>query len=110
MEIITLLKANIRKKKSTFISIMLLMVIIVAAMTSILSVQDNYNKGLETAFETAGAGEISAYVKTSRLTKEIREAVEKSELVGDVTYIPAICTNGTSVGEVWDGNNYMMME
>ena len=110
MEIITLLKANIRKKKSTFISIMLLMVIIVAAMTSILSVQDNYNKGLETAIETAGAGEISAYVKTSRLTKEIREAVEKSELVGDVTYIPAICTNGTSVGEVWDGNNYMMME
>ena len=50
MEIITLLKANIRKKKSTFISIMLLMVIIVAAMTSILSVQNNYDQALEDAF------------------------------------------------------------
>ena len=50
MDIITLLKANIRKKKSTFISIMLLMVIIVAAMTSILSVQNNYDQALEDAF------------------------------------------------------------
>ena len=69
MEIITLLKANIRKKKSTFISIMLLMVIIVAAMTSILSVQNNYDQALEDAFIYENAGD----VKPSRNASWLQE-------------------------------------
>lgn len=110
MEIITLLKANIRKKKSTFISIMLLMVIIVAAMTSILSVQNNYDQALEDAFIYENAGDVTAFVNSARLTEELCSAVENSKLVQDVTYFPAICTNGTSLGDKWDGNEYWLME
>lgn len=110
MEIITLLKANIRKKKSTFISIMLLMVIIVAAMTSILSVQNNYDQALEDAFIYENAGDVTAFVNSARLTEELCSAVENSKLVQEVTYFPAICTNGTSLGDKWDGNEYWLME
>lgn len=110
MEIVTLLKANIRKKKSTFISIMLLMVIIVAAMTSILSVQNNYDQALEDAFIYENAGDVTAFVNSARLTEELCSAVENSKLVQEVTYFPAICTNGTSLGDKWDGNAYWLME
>lgn len=110
MEILTLLKANIRKKKSTFISIMVLTAIIVATMISILAVQDNYNQALTEAFDYADTGDVTAFVRTSRLTQEMKEQVENSELVERVTYFPVICSNGTTVGEMRDGNSYFMME
>lgn len=110
MEILTLLKANIRKKKSTFISILILTALIVAMMTSILAVRDNYNNALEDALEYADTGDITAYVQTELLTDEVRTKVEENELVESVQYIPAFCTNGGSVGDTYDGNGYFLME
>ena len=46
MEIFTLVKANIRKKKSSFISIVILMTIVVASIVTILGVKKNYQAGL----------------------------------------------------------------
>ena len=51
MEIITLLKGNICGRKGSFISIMLLMVIISMALTTVLSVRDNCSKSYENALE-----------------------------------------------------------
>ena len=51
MEIITLIKANICRKKGSFIGITLLMVIISMSLTAIISVQDNCRDGLKTAYE-----------------------------------------------------------
>lgn len=110
MEILTLLKANIRRKKGTFISIMVLTIIIVTCMTAIVSVRDNYGNALEEAFEYADCGDSTAFVRTDYLTEEIRAAVENSELVERVEYYDAIVTNGTTVGENADGNSYFLME
>ncbi|MBQ8515344.1 MAG: FtsX-like permease family protein [Ruminococcus sp.] len=108
MEILTLLKANIRKKKGTFISVMLLTAIVITVMTSILSAQDNYRTAIEASHSYSDIGDVNAYVRTTRLTDEIRTAVEKSALVERVDYFDAIATNGADVGEINDPNSYFL--
>lgn len=110
MEILTLLKANIRRKKGTFISIMLLTTIIVTIITVVFSVRDNYDNALDNALEYVDSGEINAYIKTDILTDELRKSVENSSLVEKVEYIDSIATNGATIGENTDGNSYFMME
>lgn len=86
MEILTLLKANIKKKKGTFISIAFLMVIISAVMTSLISVKDNYQNALKTSLKGETACDVLLYFPTYALTEEICSVLESSELVGDVEY------------------------
>lgn len=86
MEILTLLKANIKKKKGTFISIAFLMVIISAVMTSLISVKDNYQNALKTALKGETACDVLLYFPTYALTDEMRLVLESSELVGNVEY------------------------
>lgn len=110
MEILTLLKANIRRKKGTFISIMLLTAIIVTVITAVFSVRDNYDKALDNALEYAGCGEMNAYIETDLLTDELRQSVENSSLVEKIEYINALATNGIEIGEISDGNPFFMLE
>lgn len=110
MEILTLLKANIRRKKGTFISIMLLTMIIVTIITAVFSVRDNYDRALDNALEYVDTGEIIAYIKTDTLTDELRKSVENSSLVEKVEYFDGIATNGTTIGENYDGNPFFMIE
>lgn len=84
MEILTLLKANIKKKKGTFISVAFLMVIISAVMTSLISVKDNYQNAVKTAQESEAA--VMLYLPKAALTDEMRSAIENSELVGSAEY------------------------
>ncbi|MGN0165350.1 MAG: ABC transporter permease [Lachnospiraceae bacterium] len=110
MEILTLLKANIRRKKGTYISIMLLTMIIVTIITTIFSVRDNYDNALDNALEYVDSGEINAYIKTDILTDELRKSVENCSLVEKVEYFYGIATNGTTIGEKSEGNPYFLME
>lgn len=110
MEILSLLKANIRNKKGTFFSIMILTTIIVTCMTAIFSVKDNYTEALSNAFTYADCGDTVAFVRTDRLTEEVCHKLEDHELVEKVTYLPAFASNGTTIGEVEDGNSYFFLE
>lgn len=110
MEILTLLKANIRRKKGTFISIMLLTTIIVTIITAMFSVRDNYDKALDNALEYVGCGEMNSYIETDLLTDELRQSVENSSLVEKVEYTKGLATNGIEIGKISDGNPYFMLK
>lgn len=110
MEIWTLVKANIRKKKSTCISIMVLTAIVVSLLTAMISVRENYESSLAQAYEEAASGEISLYIETERLTDTLKDAVEKNELVGKVEYTKGLMTYGAEVGKRKEGNSYIMTE
>lgn len=99
MEIITLLKANIRRKKGTFISILLLTAIVTAMTTSIFSVKSNYQTAMEASFEESDSGDILALIPTVDLTDELREKVENSSLVERVEYHDSIVTRGVECGD-----------
>lgn len=86
MEILTLLKANIKKKKGTFISVAFLMVIISAVMTSLISVKDNYQNAVKTAQKCEAACDVMLLLPKAALTDEMRSVIENSELVGSAEY------------------------
>lgn len=86
MEILTLLKANIKKKKDTFISVVFLMAIISAVFTSLISVQDNYRNAVKEALRGEAVCDMRFFFPASALTEEMRLAIEGSELVENVEY------------------------
>ena len=52
MEVLTLLKANIRHKKGSFVSIIILMLIISLTFTAIISIKNNCENGIEDALDS----------------------------------------------------------
>ena len=110
MDIFTLVKANIRKKKSSFISIVILTAIVVAVVLTVVGVKDNYHKGMTRAFETADVSDVTTFIKAENLTKDLKDKVEKSDLVERVVYYDAICSNGQKVEGYEDGNSAFLME
>ncbi len=110
MEIFTLVKANIRKKKSSFISIIILMTIVVASIVTILGVKHNYQEGMERAYEASDVGEIIAPIKSTKMTEELKRKVENSSLVERVVYYDAILYEGLTVGETKDPNVGFLLE
>ncbi len=90
MAIITLLKANIRHKKGSFISIILLMIIISMSMTSIFSLQDNYKASIDDALEQVDTGNITIIMESEKLTDELINSVKNHEMVERVKTTKAI--------------------
>lgn len=110
MEILTLLKANILRKKGTFICIMLLTAIVDIVMITIFSVKDNYNAAIENSIEYSDCGEVVTIITPQLLNDRLRSKIEEHELVERVVYYDAICSNGTWCGEESDGNSHFLME
>ncbi len=107
MEVITLLKANIRKKKGSFISIAILMSIIVAVMTSVFSVKDNYDNALTQAFEDDDCGAFITYIRSFRYTDELEKKVESCEEVEKVKDEEAIAIFQADAGQYYEGGWFM---
>ncbi len=102
MEILTILRANIRHKKGSFFSIVLLMAIISMALVSIVSVTDNIYHGIADAQERIHAGTLLCMIDKNKLTKELLADVENHELVGGVETVESIDASAFS----YDGNEY----
>ena len=110
MEILTLLKANILRKKGTFISIMLLTAIVTIVITTIFSVKDNYNEAVQNSIEYSDCGDFLTIVRAESLTDELCKKIEEHELVERVDYYPAICSNDIQCGEIYNSNSCFLME
>lgn len=110
MAIWTLVKANMKKKKSTCISVLLLTAIVVSLLTAMFSVRKNYESALLQAYEESGCGDISIFMETDKLTDALKESVEQSALVENVKYTKVFMTYGATVGARSEGNRYLMME
>ena len=110
MEILTLLKANWKRKKGAFVGILLLTAIIVAMMSSIFSVRDNYQAGMQRAFFESGSGDIVTYIRPENFTEEMRSLVEGNELVDHVDYHEAVLAQGIGTEKNFDREMHFAME
>lgn len=102
MEIITLLKANIKHKKGAFKSVIILMFIITVAMTAIISSNDLTYHTLEKALADIKAGDLIAWVDNSSVTEAIYEGISNNENIAsfradDVLLISHYIINGNEV-------------
>ena len=108
MEIRTLLKANIKYKKGSFCSVVILMLIIAMSLTAILSVQNNCKNSTRLAHEQVGSGELSVVVRTREWKEDVIEKVRNHPLVEEIQIYDAICGDLATVGEYSDGNSWLL--
>lgn len=87
MEIFTLIKANIRRKKGSFVSIIIMMIIISVSLMSILSLVKNCEKTIAEALEYADTANITAFYTSKNMSNDIIEKLKANELTGRVDVI-----------------------
>ena len=81
MEILTLLKANLTHKKGSFVSILVLILIIATVLTSALSIKSNMNTRAEEAHKAVGTGDLVLYTESKQLTDEMLAKTKACECV-----------------------------
>lgn len=79
MEILTLLKANIRHKKGAFVSVILLMMIITLSFSVTVSNNDNVSDGIKRAHKSADTGDLAAFVDESELDDNILQKLAEND-------------------------------
>lgn len=99
MEIITLMKANLRRRRSTYLGIMLLTILITCSAGAILSIMDNSAQALDSALKQADSGDVTVFLSADALTGTLRAGLEKNPLVGRVRYLDAACADDAKSGE-----------
>lgn len=110
MEILTLLKANIRHKKGAFKSIIILMFIITACTTAILSTNDNIHRSLNASMERINAGDIAAWCNPSADMDAIEKGLDDDKNVASYRIEPVIITNSQTInGKQIENNSYEIM-
>ena len=115
MEIFTLVKANIKRRKGAFIAVVLLTAIIVASTLSILNFTDSMDATLERAFSDIGDPADVCYIKSYNYRPELEQKVRELDIVKDVKVYDALQNwhnNGIAnrVGDNNDGNTYYYMK
>lgn len=109
MEIFTLLKANMLKKKGAFISIMILMLLITAMMISVISVKYNYNKAIDNSFDSLGS-DVLVMIRKHNLSDELLDNIENHEYVEKVNKYYSIGSSYTVYNGNKDNNCYFLRE
>lgn len=88
MDILTLLKANIRRRKGTFISIVVLMFIISMALTLILSVSKSCKASLYEIHDSSKSANVTAMIRDTALTDEMRQKLDSEAIIDHYTVTP----------------------
>lgn len=99
MEILTLLNANIRRKKGSFVSVILLTMIIAMSVTVILSIKESTLNGVYKAHEICDAPDIFAIYAEYNFPDNIIEDVKKDSRVKGVNVTDSILTEKAKMGD-----------
>ena len=89
-DILTLVRANIRHKKCSFKSIMILMMIISLSVTAIVSLKRNFITSFESAYDHSGAGDVTLNIRNEFLTDELVEKIRSQSYVKNVVVSDAL--------------------
>ena len=106
MEILKLLKANIKHKKGAFKSIAALMAIIVLSFTGTVSNNDNIDRTLTEAHIWSGTADMTAFLAAPYFDGEITAAINGSSDVAEMKTAKCILSNGERLNgqEMYQGS------
>lgn len=93
-------------KKGTCLSILLLTAIIVSAAVSIFSLDQSFNKDMQTAWSKADAPDVSSYLIESRVTPELLEQVEAFPQTERVACHRGLISSDNQIGDSRTENVY----
>lgn len=102
MGILTLLKANIRYKKGSFVSVFVLTFIIALCLTTIISINSNIEKRVAESLELNNTGDIVSIIWDVNCTKEMLNKLEQNEHIKNMDIDKALTQqleiNGRKMG------------
>ncbi|MCR4609244.1 MAG: FtsX-like permease family protein [Eubacterium sp.] len=93
MDIVKLIRSNIRYKKGSFKGIMILMMIIALSVSVIVSLKRNFPNSIESAYDRKYDANITLNIRSEFLTDEMVEDLRNDPLVGEVSVVDALCPN-----------------
>lgn len=99
MEILTLLNANIRRKKGSFVSVILLTMIIAMSVTIILSIKESTLNGVNKAHEICDTPDVFAIYAEYNFPDYIIKNVKKDSRVKRVIVADSILTEKAKMGD-----------
>lgn len=108
MEILTILKANIRRKKGSFVSVILLTLIITMSVTTILSIKESAFKGINNAHEICDTPDVLVIYLSHNLTDDLVEKVKSDDRVKRVDIVESIFPEKIRIGNE-DSSNRMSL-
>lgn len=109
MEVLTILKANIRRKKGSFISIIILMVIISMAFTAFLSIRESCTESVKNALTYADAANITIYINEHNMSDELMESIENNTMVDRAEKI-TVASECLAFKDEKDGNEWFIQK
>lgn len=110
MEILTLLKANIRHKKGSFLSVVLLTLIIAMSVTTILGIKESAFQGVYKSHEVMDTPDLSVEYYAYKLTDKIMEDVEHDSRVGKINVRDFLEANKSVMGGEEYTNSIMLVK
>lgn len=99
MEILTLLNANIRRKKGSFVSVILLTMIIAMSVTIILSMKESTLNGVNKAHEICDTPDVFAIYAEYNFQDNMIENVKKDSRVKRVNVVDSILIEKAKMGD-----------
>lgn len=94
MSIFTVLKANLRSKKSNFISVMFLMFLVTLVVTTAYSVSENSKNRAEQSLNQSQVGDLWCNFNENVLTEEMIEQAEACKEVEKIYRVPSVVISG----------------
>lgn len=110
MEILTLLKANIRRRKGSFISVILLTLIIAISVTAVLSIKESTVKGVIYAHQLCNTPDLLIFGSKRRLTDEALDKAKSYENTGAVRTVEAVIIQKAKLNGNEHRNTMMLYE
>ncbi|MDE7104306.1 MAG: ABC transporter permease [Ruminococcus sp.] len=104
MEILTLIKANIRRKKGSFVSVILLTLIITMSVTTILSIKESAFKGINNAHEICDTPDLLVMYSSDNFTDDLVEKIKSDDRVKRVDIADSILTEKATIGNEDDSS------
>lgn len=108
MEILTLLKANVRRKKGSFVSVILLTLIIAMSVTTILSIQESALNGVNSVHVLYDTPDILAIYLSHNFTDGMVKDVKNDSRVKRVDIVDSIISEQAIMGGSEYGNTMML--
>ena len=90
MDIIKLIRSNIRYKKGSFKGIMILMMIIALSISVIVSLKWNFPNSIESSYDRKYDANITLNIRSEFLTDEMVKELAGNPLVGEVSVVDAL--------------------
>ena len=109
MDVLVLIKNNIKYKKGSFTSIIILMMIISLSVTAIVSLKKNFPDSIRAAYERVYDGNITLNICDRFLTSDMVDEVAEHPLVKKVEVLKALSPDGFKFSNGKEGNNGIMI-